>query len=199
MSAQPSRREGVTPVLRQRADDLHERARLGGIFYVLSWLLIAGMVIAADQLTKLWVAHELALGTSVYVAPVFDLVHVRNTGAAFSFLAGASGWQREFFLLVGLAASAWIVWMLVRAGRNQVLFCSALSLILGGALGNVIDRVRLGAVVDFLHFHYAGWSWPAFNLADSAITVGVVLMLWGQLLSHGSHGTHDQARPGAHS
>jgi signal peptidase II len=145
--------------------------------HVARWLLLAGMVIAADQLTKLWVAHELALGTSVYVAPVFDLVHVRNTGAAFSFLAGASGWQREFFLLVGLAASIWIVWMLVRAARDQVLFCVALSLVLGGALGNVIDRVRLGAVVDFLSFHWGPHYWPAFNVADSAISCGAALLI----------------------
>ena len=142
-----------------------------------AWLLLAGIVIAADQLTKLWVANELALGTRVYVAPVFDLVHVRNTGAAFSFLAGASGWQREFFLLVGLAASAWIVWMLARATREQTLFCVALSSILGGALGNVIDRVRLGGVVDFLHFHWGPHYWPAFNVADSAITCGAALLI----------------------
>ena len=141
------------------------------------WLALAGMVVAADQLTKLWVAQALELGTSVYVAPLFDLVHVRNTGAAFSFLAGASGWQREFFLLVGLAASIWIVWMLARAAREQTLFCTALSLILGGALGNVIDRVRLGGVVDFLHFHWGPHYWPAFNVADSAITCGAALLI----------------------
>ena len=144
---------------------------------VVWWLLLAGLVIAADQLTKLWVAHELALGTSIYVLPVFDLVHVRNTGAAFSFLAGASGWQREFFLLVGLAASTWIVWMLARAARTQVLFCVALSLILGGALGNVVDRVRLGAVVDFLHFHWGPHYFPAFNVADTAISCGAALLI----------------------
>ena len=141
------------------------------------WLAIAGMVIAADQLTKAWVESAFALGTSMYVLPVFDLVHVRNTGAAFSFLAGESGWQREFFLLVGLAASIWIVWMIARATRDQVMFCAALSLILGGALGNVIDRVRLGAVVDFLHFHWGPHYFPAFNVADSAITCGAALLL----------------------
>jgi len=113
----------------------------------------------------------------VYVLPVLDLVHVRNTGAAFSFLASASGWQRELFIGIGLAASAWIVWMLHRAHRGQVMFCLALSLILGGALGNVIDRFRLGAVVDFLHFHWGPYYWPAFNLADSAITCGAALLI----------------------
>lgn len=144
---------------------------------IVLWLAVAGMVVAADQLTKAWIESALPLGTSVYVLPVFDLVHVRNTGAAFSFLAGESGWQREFFLLVGVAASVWIVWMLARATREQVTFCLALSLILGGALGNVIDRVRLGAVVDFLHFHWGPHYWPAFNVADSAITCGAALLL----------------------
>jgi len=141
------------------------------------WLAVAGIVIAADQLTKLWVESALPFGASVYVLPVLDLVHVRNTGAAFSFLAGESGWQREFFLVVGVAASIWIVWMLARATREQVMFSAALSLILGGALGNVIDRVRLGAVVDFLHFHWGPHYWPAFNVADSAITCGAALLL----------------------
>lgn len=141
------------------------------------WLALAGIVIAVDQLTKLWVEHVLALGSRIYVLPVFDLVHVHNTGAAFSFLADESGWQREFFLLVGVVASIWIVWMLARAGRDQRMFCLALSLILGGALGNVIDRVRLGGVVDFLHFHWGPHYWPAFNVADTAITCGAALLL----------------------
>ena len=141
------------------------------------WLALAAIVIVLDQASKLWVERTLAFRTSVYVLPVFDLVHVRNTGAAFSFLAGASGWQREFFLVIGIAASIWITWMLVRAGKGQSLFCLALSLILGGALGNVIDRVRLGAVVDFLHFHWGPHYWPAFNIADSAITCGAALLL----------------------
>ena len=142
-----------------------------------AWLAIAALVIAFDQLTQLWVEHALAPGARVYVLPVLDLVHVHNTGAAFSFLADESGWQREFFLLIGVAASIWIVWLLARAERNQTLFCLALSLILGGALGNVIDRVRLGAVVDFLHLHWGPYYWPAFNVADSAITCGAVLLL----------------------
>jgi signal peptidase II len=141
------------------------------------WLLVALAVVALDQATKWWVEHALAFGTSVYVLPVFDLVHVRNTGAAFSFLAQESGWQRELFLLIGLGASIWIVWMLARAGRAQTLFCIALSLILGGAVGNVIDRLRLGAVVDFLHFHWGAHYWPAFNVADSAITCGALLLI----------------------
>ncbi len=144
---------------------------------IASWLLIAALVIVADQLTKWIVEANLPYGASIYVLPVLDLVHVRNTGAAFSFLAGAAGWQRELFIGIALAASAWILWMLYRAGRGQTLFCLALSLILGGALGNVIDRFRLGAVVDFLHFHWGQYYWPAFNVADSAISCGAVLLI----------------------
>ncbi|MCC6532962.1 MAG: lipoprotein signal peptidase [Burkholderiales bacterium] len=141
------------------------------------WFAIAATVVGADQLTKWIVEGVLPFGSSTYVLPVLDLVHVRNTGAAFSFLAGASGWQREFFVGIGLAASAWIVWMIRRAGRDQALFCLGLSLILGGALGNVVDRLRLGAVVDFLHFHWGPHYWPAFNVADSAISCGAALLI----------------------
>lgn len=144
---------------------------------IAGWLAVALLVIAADQWTKWIVENALAYGASVYVLPVMDLVHVRNPGAAFSFLAGASGWQREFFIAIGLAASAWILWMIAKAVRGQQLFCLALSLILGGALGNVIDRVRLGAVVDFLHFHWGAHYWPAFNLADTAISCGAALLI----------------------
>lgn len=144
---------------------------------MLLWLALAVGIVVADQVSKAVVSAALPLGASVYVVPVFDLVHVRNSGAAFSFLAGASGWQREFFIVIGLAASAWITWMLARVGRGQAMFCLALSLILGGALGNVIDRVRLGAVVDFLSFHWGPYYFPAFNLADTAITCGAMLLI----------------------
>jgi signal peptidase II len=160
---------------------------------MVAWLSIAGCVIVLDQATKLWVEHALALGTSIFVWPVFDLVHVRNTGAAFSFLAGSSGWQRHLFLLVGLAASIWIVWLLRRSPRSQVTFCVALSLVLGGALGNVIDRLRLGAVVDFLHFHWGPHSFPAFNMADSAITCGAALLLF-DAFRQGSKARSDGSR-----
>jgi signal peptidase II len=144
---------------------------------IVGWLLLSGVVIAADQWTKWIVEAAIPFGTSIYVLPVMDLVHVRNTGAAFSFLAGASGWQREFFIGVGILASSWMLWMIARAERGQRAFCMALSLILGGALGNVIDRVRVGAVVDFLHFHWGPYYWPAFNVADSAITCGAILLI----------------------
>jgi signal peptidase II len=141
------------------------------------WLLLSGLVIVLDQWTKWLVESLLPFSASVYVAPVFDLVHVRNTGAAFSFLAGASGWQREFFIAIGVIASIWIVWMISRAQAGQRAFCLALSLILGGAIGNVIDRVRLGAVVDFLHFHWGPYYFPAFNIADTAISCGAALLI----------------------
>ncbi len=144
---------------------------------VVGWLLLSGVVIAVDQWTKWIVEATIAFGTSIYVLPVMDLVHVRNTGAAFSFLAGASGWQREFFIGVGVLASSWMLWMIARAERGQRTFCLALSLILGGALGNVIDRFRLGGVVDFLHFHWGPYYWPAFNVADTAITCGAILLI----------------------
>lgn len=144
---------------------------------IAGWLLLAVAIVAADQWTKWIVESTLPFGASVYVMPVMDLVHVRNTGAAFSFLAGASGWQREFFIGIGVIASIWMTWMIVRAQRGQTAFCLALSLILGGAIGNVIDRVRLGGVVDFLHFHWGPYYWPAFNLADTAISCGAVLLV----------------------
>ncbi|MBS1188301.1 MAG: lipoprotein signal peptidase [Rhodocyclaceae bacterium] len=146
------------------------------------WLGLAGLVIGLDQITKLAVLGAFTLGESREVAPFFNLVLVYNRGAAFSFLADAGGWQKWFFLVLALGISAWIIGMLKRHAADALL-CLALSLILGGALGNVIDRVIYGAVVDFLDFHAAGWHWPAFNVADSAITVGAVLLVWEQLFS----------------
>ena len=140
------------------------------------WLALAGIVIVADFLSKAWVLAAFAPRESVEVLPFFNLVLVFNAGAAFSFLAGAGGWQKWFFVVLALAISAWIVAMLRRHAEDR-LQSFALALVLGGALGNVIDRLRFGAVVDFLDFHVAGWHWPAFNVADSAITVGVLLLV----------------------
>jgi signal peptidase II len=143
------------------------------------WLALSAFVIAADQATKAWIMSLFRLGESLVVTSFFDLVFVFNPGAAFSFLRDAGGWQRWFFLVLALLVSAWIVLMLRRhAAETAMAF--ALALVLGGALGNVIDRIRLGAVVDFLSFHLADYYWPAFNVADSAISVGVVLLLWHQ-------------------
>ncbi len=146
---------------------------------MLRWLLLAGGIIACDQLTKAWMLGAFRLHEQLAVTGFFNLVLVFNSGAAFSFLAGAGGWQKWFFVGLALAISAWLLAML-RQHAGERLLPAALSLILGGALGNVIDRLRFDAVVDFLDFHLAGYHWPAFNVADSAITVGVALMLWHQ-------------------
>lgn len=144
------------------------------------WLVLSAIVAALDQLTKYAVSATLSPREVIEVTPFFNLVLAHNRGAAFSFLAGASGWQREFFIIVAAAASAWIVWLL-RRYPTQTLFCTALALVLGGAVGNIIDRILLGAVVDFLDFHAYGYHWPAFNVADSAITCGAALLIWDGL------------------
>ncbi len=144
------------------------------------WLGLASLIVLADFLTKAWVLASLHHGERLEVTGFFNLVLVMNRGAAFSFLAGAGGWQRWFFVVLALAISAWLV-TLIRRHAAATLLPLACALVLGGALGNVIDRLRFGAVVDFLDFHVAGWHWPAFNLADAAITLGVILLLWQQL------------------
>jgi signal peptidase II len=148
---------------------------------LLPWLGIALAIILLDQFTKTLILGFFELGDSRTVTSFFNVVRVHNTGAAFSFLAGASGWQRWFFVGLGIAAAGFIVWML-RSHGGQRLFAWALALILGGALGNVIDRLLHGYVVDFIQVHYAGWYFPSFNVADSAITVGAVLLILDELL-----------------
>ena len=144
------------------------------------WLWLALAVIVFDHLTKWWVSATLDYQEFVPVLPFFSLVRVHNTGAAFSFLADAGGWQRWFFIVVGIIATVIIVRLLKRHAREPRLAFS-LALVLGGALGNVIDRVALGHVVDFLYFHYRSFAWPAFNVADSAISVGAALLIWDSL------------------
>jgi signal peptidase II len=144
------------------------------------WLVLAALVIVLDQTTKAWILTAFHVGESVVVTPFFNLVLLFNPGASFSFLADAGGWQRWFFTALALTISAWLVTMLRRHGTGRLLPL-ALALILGGALGNVIDRARFGAVADFLHFHWNEHFFPAFNVADSSITVGVALMLWHEL------------------
>jgi len=144
---------------------------------MLRWLLLSGVVVVLDQLSKYVVVEKLANQPPLEVTSFFNMLLVYNRGAAFSFLAGAGGWQREFFTGIALIASAWIIWLLYRHAQ-QTLFSLALALVLGGAIGNVIDRVTIGAVVDFLDFHAFGWHWPAFNVADSAITCGAILLVW---------------------
>ena len=144
---------------------------------LLPWLAIAAAVVVLDQATKAIVQSALAPGERVPVIPFLDLVLVFNTGAAFSFLADASGWQRGFFVAVALGASALIVHLLRRHSEER-LFCTGLGLILGGAIGNLWDRIVLGHVVDFVLLHAHGYHFPAFNVADSAITVGAALLIW---------------------
>jgi len=145
----------------------------------LRWLALAAGVMLLDQVSKAWVLGSLRLMESLAVTAFFNLVLVFNPGASFSFLAGAGGWQKWFFVVLALGISAWLAVMIRRHAAERLL-PAALALILGGALGNVIDRLRFDAVVDFLDFHAAGHHWPAFNVADSAISVGVALMLLHQ-------------------
>jgi signal peptidase II len=155
---------------------------------MLLWLGIALVVLLADQFTKLLIVGTFQLGDSQTVTSFFNLVRVHNSGAAFSMLSTASGWQRWFFTGIGIVATFFILWLL-RSHPTQKLFCFALALVLGGAVGNVIDRIAYGHVVDFLDFH---WDWlspvfyeghfPAFNIADSAISVGAVALIVDELI-----------------
>jgi signal peptidase II len=145
----------------------------------LFWLAIAGLVVALDQASKAWVMAAFNPGDSLALTTFFNLVFVFNPGASFSFLADAGGWQRWFFVVLALAICLWLLGLL-RRHADERLQPLSLAMILGGALGNVIDRLRFGAVVDFLDFHAGGAHFPAFNVADSAISVGVVLLLWLQ-------------------
>ena len=151
--------------------------RTGGLA---PWLAIAAAVIVLDQITKTMIVAALRLGDSHRVTSFFDIVRAHNRGAAFSFLNDASGWQRWFFIGIGVAAAVFIVWMLKRHG-GQRMFGWALALILGGALGNVIDRIVYGHVVDFIQVHWKSSYFPAFNVADSAITVGAALLIVDEL------------------
>ena len=151
------------------------------------WLSLAFIIILLDQITKVLIVGNYRLGDSTYVTSFFNVVRAHNTGAAFSFLANAGGWQRWFFTGIGVAAAIFITYML-RAHAGQKLFSFALACILGGAIGNVIDRVLHGYVVDFMDFHWSflapmfhGGHFPAFNVADSAISIGAVCLIWDEL------------------
>jgi len=140
------------------------------------WLWLSALIIVLDQASKLWITSHFAYGESLAVLGIFNLVLAHNTGAAFSFLSDAGGMQRWLFSIIAIVVSVWIVWLL-RRHSAQTLFALALSLILGGALGNLIDRIAYGYVVDFLSFHWNEHYFPAFNIADSAITCGEFLMI----------------------
>jgi signal peptidase II len=139
------------------------------------------IIVMFDQLTKLYFLNTLSYGERIPVLPFFDFVLLFNTGAAFSFLANHDGWQRWFFVGIGFIAIAVISWLLQRH-QHEPRFMWGLTLILGGAIGNVIDRLLWGHVVDFLLFFYGNWYYPAFNIADSAITIGAVLIIFDEIL-----------------
>jgi len=157
-----------------------------------SWYALALAVALLDQLSKHWVSASFRYAEVRPVTAFFNLVLAHNQGAAFSFLASAAGWQRGFFIAIALIAIVVIVVLLARYAREH-LFCLSLALILGGAIGNVADRIALGYVVDFLDFHLAGRHWPAFNLADSAISVGAVLMVAESLFPRAKRASRDRA------
>lgn len=153
------------------------------------WLLLALGVLLADQASKAWIISLVHFNHSHTINTYFNLVLVGNPGAAFSFLASAGGWQRWFFTVLSLIVAGFITAMLVRNRPNaqqqrpySPLMCTALSLLLGGALGNAIDRIRFGYVIDFIDLHINHWHWPAFNLADSAITLGAILLIVGEII-----------------
>jgi signal peptidase II len=143
-----------------------------------SWLLLSVLVVLADQVSKFFIAQHFGEFEHITVLPVLDITRMHNEGAAFSFLAGASGWQRWVFIgLAAVVSIGIIVWLIRLKERAHGLLACGLALVLGGALGNVIDRIRLGHVIDFIHFHWDRAYFPAFNVADSAITVGAACLL----------------------
>ena len=147
------------------------------------WLWISLLVIVVDQLSKLWIERTMVLGDSFVVLPILDIVRAHNSGAAFSFLADAGGWQRWAFTLLAVGVSiALVIWMRKLALATQGLLAFGLTLILGGAIGNVIDRFEHGYVVDFVHAHWGSAYFPAFNVADAAISIGAVLVIIDAIL-----------------
>ncbi|MFI9650967.1 signal peptidase II [Guyparkeria halopsychrophila] len=158
----------------------------------LRWLWLSLGVLVADQLTKWAALAGLVYARPVEVLPFFNFTLLYNTGAAFSFLADHDGWQRWFFVFLAVvitgALLVWLAFVAIRDGRIK----AGITLLIGGAVGNVIDRVLYGHVVDFLDFHVAGWHWPAFNIADAAITIGVVLIIWAELRPAGRESVSDE-------
>ena len=148
---------------------------------MLTWLGLALIILMADQFTKVLIVGNYQLGDSTFVTNFFNVVRAHNTGAAFSFLAGAGGWQRWFFTTIGVVAAFFMVFML-KSHPGQRLFSFAIACILGGAIGNVIDRLLYGHVVDFLDFHWGSTHFPAFNIADSAISIGAACLILDELL-----------------
>jgi len=151
---------------------------------ILLWLGLAMIILIIDQFTKLWIVEQYNYGVSDRISGFFNLVHVHNYGAAFSFLNNEGGWQRWGFSIFAVIVSLIIIVWIVRLSPDQKLEGYALAFILGGALGNLYDRVTLGYVIDFLDFHWSGWHFPAFNIADSSITLGAILIIIDGILRH---------------
>ncbi|MCU7933248.1 MAG: signal peptidase II [Candidatus Thiodiazotropha sp. (ex Dulcina madagascariensis)] len=149
---------------------------------MMHWLSLSALVILIDQVTKQFAESVLTLYEPVYVLPFFDFTLLYNKGAAFSFLSNQGGWQRWFFIVMAIGVTLVLIAWLWRLTRQEKWTAVALSLIIGGAIGNVIDRILFGQVIDFIHLHYQEHYWPAFNIADSAITVGVAIMLFDALI-----------------
>lgn len=152
------------------------------------WYLLAVLIVVFDQLTKQWVSSSFTYGETLELLPFLNLTLVHNMGAAFSFLSDAGGWQRWFFTIVSLIVSVVLVVWLSRLPAKQYLLATALALVLGGAVGNLWDRVLLGYVVDFVDVYYQKYHWPAFNVADAAITIGAILLIIESLFSSKSDG-----------
>jgi len=144
---------------------------------MLKWLSLSLLVLVLDQLSKLWVVANFDLYESIQLIPQLNFTYVHNTGAAFSFLSSAGGWQRWFFVGIALVASISLSVWLTRLKPSERWMAVTLSLILGGAIGNVLDRIAYGYVIDFIDVYYQAWHWPVFNIADCAISVGVLMML----------------------
>jgi signal peptidase II len=145
-----------------------------------TYLFLALFVLIADQVSKWWAQMSLPMAQAIKVTDFLNWFLIYNPGAAFSFLSQAGGWQRWFFTIIGIVAAVVIIWLLQKNTQDRP-FCIALALILGGAIGNVLDRLLYGAVVDFIDVHYQGWHWPAFNLADSAISIGATLIVINEI------------------
>jgi len=160
---------------------------------MLKWLWLSALVVALDLVSKAVMSHYLVLHEPVAIFPGFNLTLMHNPGAAFSFLRDASGWQRWFFTAIALTVSVGIVIWLRRLHTHQRWLAAGLSLILGGALGNVYDRLTLGYVVDFIEVYYREWYWPAFNVADSAISVGAVILVLDSFLNERKDGVDSKS------
>lgn len=144
---------------------------------MLKYIVIAFLIVILDLISKQWIFNHLDFGSALVITPFFNIVHFQNTGAAFSFLSESSGWQRYFFIVVSMIAIVIII-RLMHERLKQPLLCLALAFILGGAIGNLCDRTYYGFVIDFIYVHYEAYYWPAFNVADSFISIGVALILY---------------------